>query len=50
MVARTVYPPARLLSVACILATHDNNNATEANIWTGRKMPKYLTAVVELVA
>ena len=49
-VARTVYPPARLDSVAWMLDTQASNKATEANISTDRKMLKYRGPVVVVVA
>ena len=49
-VANTVYPPARLLSVAWIFATQANSSATDANISTDKKMLKYRGPVVFVVA
>ncbi len=49
-VARIVYPPARLLSVAWMFATHARSRATDANTCTEKKIEKYLTPGELLVA
>jgi hypothetical protein len=49
-VAKTVYPPARLLSVEWIFDTHASSSATDANISTDRKILKYRGPVVLVVA